>query len=53
MIWMMLLFSSVTGEPARILSLTVYAFDFLFSILNVPFCSVLSPTYHIDVPYGT
>jgi hypothetical protein len=52
-IWMMSLFSSVAGKLAHILSLTVHAFAFLLTIFNVPSCSVLSPTCHTDVPYGT
>jgi hypothetical protein len=45
--------SSVGGNPARILLITVTGFTFLLSILNVPFCLVLSSTFHMDVPYGT
>jgi hypothetical protein len=53
MIRMMSLFSSVAGKPSRILSLTVHVFPFLLSILNIPFCSALSPTCYMDVSYGT
>jgi hypothetical protein len=49
----MSVFSSVGGKPAHILRVTVADFTFLLSILNVPFYSVLSPTFHMDVPYGT
>jgi hypothetical protein len=49
----MSLFLSVAGKPARILCLTVHAFAFLLSILNVPRCSAPSPTCHMNVPYDT
>jgi hypothetical protein len=49
----MLVFSSIAGNPAHILFLTVSAFAFLLLILNAPFCFVLPPTCHMDVLYDT